>query len=102
MKYDMAKKTLQRTAQYWPQAHLDGYYNMWICKPGARSRGKGIVIMNSVEKILDLLNHGNSREANWVVQKYMERPLLVYKTKFDIRQWFIISDWTPLTVWFYK
>lgn len=102
MKYDMAKKTLLRTNQYWPQSDLDGVYNMWICKPGARSRGKGIVIMNSVEKILDLLNHGNSREANWVVQKYMERPLLVYKTKFDIRQWFIITDWTPLTVWFYK
>lgn len=62
MKYDIAKKTLQRIAQYWPQADLDGVYNMWICKPGARSRGKGIVIMNSLEKVLDLLNHGNSRE----------------------------------------
>ncbi len=102
MKYDIAKKTLQRIAQYWPQHHLDGVYNMWICKPGARSRGKGIVIMNSLEKIMDLLNHGNAREANWVVQKYMERPLLVYKTKFDIRQWFVITDWSPLTVWFYK
>lgn len=84
MKYETAKKSLTKIAQFWPQHHLDGgnnltffkafpflsyfpfgiVYNMWICKPGARSRGKGIVIMNSLEKIMDLLNHGNAREGN--------------------------------------
>ncbi|KAL1490565.1 hypothetical protein ABEB36_013236 [Hypothenemus hampei] len=96
--YAQAKIKLKELAKYWPQFDLDGMKNIWIMKPGNKCRGRGIQLVKSiaeVDKVMGL-------KIKYVVQKYIERPLIIYKTKFDIRQWFIVTNVQPLTIWMFR
>nr|XP_013112228.1 unnamed protein product [Stomoxys calcitrans] len=79
----------------------DGWKNLWILKPGYKSRGIGIVIRSSLDEILNWSSAHT--DSHYIVQKYLERPLLIYQTKFDIRQYMLISiRESTVQIWLYR
>lgn len=56
--------------------------------------------MNSHEKPADEANAYTKK--TWVIQKYIENPLLILKRKLDIRVWVVIPTWNPLKIYLYK
>jgi len=93
-----AKGALEKLQSKCPQLSLNGKENIWIVKPAGLSRGRGITCYNQLR---DILEH-QEKEPQIVVQKYIENPLVISNKKFDIRQWVLVTDWNPITVWFYE
>jgi hypothetical protein len=78
---------------------LDGRRNVWVLKPSYGSKGMGVRLLNGDEGLSAVLGERDSRR---VVQKYVERPLLIGGYKFDIRCWVLVTEWSPqLRAWFY-
>ena len=64
--------------------------NMWLVKPAALNQGRGIEVCRSIKEINTFLK-GKLPHSLWLVQKYVERPLLFKGRKFDIRVWAVAT-----------
>mmetsp|Transcript_3502 Transcript_3502/g.5971 ORF Transcript_3502/g.5971 Transcript_3502/m.5971 type:complete len:669 (+) Transcript_3502:853-2859(+) len=100
--FEYVEETCARLKAKYSQFNMNGTENLWLLKPGSSSRGRGIKVYKSYEKVCNRIRalYGNTRL--WVVQKCIENPLIVQDRKFDIRQWVLVTDWNPLTVWVYR
>lgn len=67
-----------------PQKHCRR--NIWLIKPANENQGKGIKILDDLNQIIRFLE-SSLQFSYWVIQKYIEKPLLFKNRKFDIRMW---------------
>lgn len=89
-----------------PLSHCVGK-NFWILKPTNLNRGRGIHIFNSLDQLKTLIQENwkcpdspdnkdktqtQFQSSMMIIQKYLERPLLIHKRKFDIRVWVLVSS----------
>ncbi|KAL4491452.1 hypothetical protein ABPG72_008108 [Tetrahymena utriculariae] len=72
--------------------------NVWIIKPGESSnRGNGIQVAGDVNSVRDIIrvreSHQNGFKKTYIIQKYLDRPFLYNKRKFDIRCFMLMTNY---------
>ncbi|EZA56662.1 Tubulin glycylase 3A [Ooceraea biroi] len=92
--------TLEKLKTVDPQYEMSGMRGIWILKPSHLCCGNGIVISHNLKDILRRVEE--KPKDYYIVQKYIERPLLIKETKFDIRLWYLVTCTFPLTIWLFK
>lgn len=84
---EISKKTHKR--EKLPTKHCKN--NVWLVKPAAMNQGRGIEIFHSYSEIVKFIGI-QPAYSYWVIQKYLEKPLLYKQRKFDIRIWALFTS----------
>jgi tubulin polyglutamylase TTLL9 len=94
----------------------------WIMKPIGKSQGTGIFLVNKLAQLHqwrpattwappkgkvdkdrdDDIDNAPEGPELYVVQKYVEGPLVIGGKKFDIRMYVLVTGYTPLTVYMHR
>ena len=89
---------------------------IWIMKPIGAAQGKGIFLFTRLSEISEWKTDYKSFKYNtkggkdneekeieaYVVQRYLQYPLLVGGKKFDIRMYVLVTSFSPLKVYQYR
>ncbi|MEQ2157251.1 hypothetical protein GOODEAATRI_000035 [Goodea atripinnis] len=86
---------------------------MWICKPTGLNQGRGIFLLKNQQDVAKLrlkLQSLEDSQANrrtphcqtqaHIVQRYIQKPLLLNGRKFDVRSYLLIACTAPYMVFF--
>ena len=65
-----------------PQFYINGSHNIWILKPSGLSRGRGIKCLSSLQELMKSMSDVFN---NYVIQKYIENPLIIMRKKVIIK-----------------
>jgi hypothetical protein len=71
----------------------------WIVKPAGSSQGRGIFITSSISA---LPSKATPSGDNWIVERYIDNPLLLGGKKFDLRLYVAVTGFDPLKIYLHK
>ncbi|XP_063001524.1 inactive polyglycylase TTLL10 [Elgaria multicarinata webbii] len=87
--------------------------HIWICKPTSSNQGRGIFLLKNQTEVKELEAKLHSMEEDpqykklpyknppaRIVQRYIDRPLLLEGKKFDVRSYLLIACTVPYMLFF--
>lgn len=78
--FPVVRSILKKLEDKLPLNKMNGDKNIWIVKPSGLSRGRGIECINKLTDILHILKSSNQ----FIIQKYIENPLIILGRKVSL------------------
>jgi len=81
--------------------------NVWIMKPIGKAQGKGIFLFNKLSQVSQWKSDtrwkpDSPQVENYIVQRYINNPLLIGGKKFDLRIYCLVTSYSPLVAYLYR